>query len=81
LVSYIIGVSVQNAENGRLLDPPVDRADFLETVSAQWKELDAHEYPFTRNVAAQLREHDDRAEFLAGIDLILTGVAASGPGR
>jgi AcrR family transcriptional regulator len=77
LVSYIIGVSVQNAANGRLLEPPVDRADFIETVSAQWKALDAHAYPFTRNVAAQLREHDDRAEFLAGIDLILTGVAVS----
>ena len=80
LVSYIIGVSVQNAANGeaaRLLEPSVNRADFLETESARWKELDAREYPFTRSVAAQLREHDDRAEFLAGIDLILTGVAAS----
>jgi AcrR family transcriptional regulator len=77
LLSYIIGVSVQNAANGRLLEPNADRAAFLETVSAQWKELDAHEYPFTRHVAAQLREHDDLAEFLAGVDLILTGVAAS----
>jgi AcrR family transcriptional regulator len=77
LLSYIVGVSIQNAANGRLLEPPVDRADFLETVSARWKELDAREYPFTRNVAAQLREHDDRAEFLAGIDLILAGVTAS----
>jgi AcrR family transcriptional regulator len=77
LVSYIIGESRQNAANGRLYEPAPDRADFLETVSAQWKELDAHEYPFTRNVANQLREHDDRAEFLAGIDLILAGVAAS----
>ncbi|RZI97948.1 MAG: TetR family transcriptional regulator [Brevundimonas sp.] len=77
LVSYIIGVSIQNAANGRLLDPPVDRADFLETVSAQWKALDAHAYPFTRSIAAQLREHDDRAEFLAGVDLILAGIAAS----
>jgi AcrR family transcriptional regulator len=77
LLSYIVGVSVQNAAQGRLLEPPVARTDFLETVSAQWKELDAHEYPFTRNVAAQLREHDDRTEFLAGIDLILTGIAAS----
>ena len=78
LLSYIIGVSVQNAANGaaaRLFEPPVNRADFLETESARWKELDAHEYPFTRSVAAQLREHDDLAEFLAGIDLILTGVA------
>ena len=26
-------------------------------------------------VAAQLREHDDREQFLAGIDLILAGIA------
>ncbi len=77
LVSYIVGVSVQNAANAREHDPPVDRADFLESASARWKELDAHEYAFTRSVAPQLREHDDRAEFLAGIDLILAGVAAS----
>jgi AcrR family transcriptional regulator len=77
LVSYILGVSGQNAANGRLHVPAVDRADFLEQVSNRWKDLDAVEYPFTRNVAAQLRAHDDRAEFLAGIDLILAGVAAS----
>ncbi|NTX17355.1 TetR family transcriptional regulator [Myxococcus sp. CA051A] len=76
LLSYIIGVSVQNAANGRLLEPPVDRADFLEKVSAQWTR-DAHAYPFTVKVAARLREHDDRAEFLAGIDLILAGIEAS----
>ncbi|WP_394840520.1 TetR family transcriptional regulator [Pendulispora brunnea] len=78
LLSYILGVSIQNAANARLHEPPVNRADFLETVSARWKQLDAHEFPFIRNVvAAQLPEHDDRAEFLAGIDLILAGIAAS----
>jgi AcrR family transcriptional regulator len=78
LVNYVIGVSVQNAANRSLCEPETDRADFLEMMSARWKALDAHEYPFLRNVATQLREHDDRAEFLAGIDLILTGVGASG---
>lgn len=77
LVSYILGVSEQNAANGRMFEPAVDRADFLAAESARWKELDAHEYPFTRKVATQLRKHDDRAEFLAGIDLILAGIARS----
>ncbi|RKI50282.1 TetR/AcrR family transcriptional regulator [Corallococcus sp. AB004] len=77
LMSYIVGVSIQNAANGRMLDPSVDRVEFLNTVSARWKELDANEYPFTRKLAAQLPGHDDLAEFLAGIDLILTGIAAS----
>lgn len=77
LVSYIIGESRQNAVNGRLYDPRPDRADFLEKLAAEWQELDADAYPFTRTVASHLREHDDRTEFLAGIDLILAGVAAS----
>lgn len=79
LGSYIISESRQNAANGRLADPRPDRAEFLAQVAAEWQELDADEFPFTRNVAAQLREHDDRAEFLAGIDLILAGIAASSP--
>lgn len=79
LGSYIISESRQNAANGRVHDPPPDRADFLEKMAAQWNELDANEFPFTRNVANQLREHDDRAEFLAGIDLILAGIAAGSP--
>jgi hypothetical protein len=29
-----------------------------------------------RQVAAQLPEHDDREQFLAGIDLILAGISA-----
>ena len=36
--------------------------------------LDPDDYPFTRAVAAQLRDHDDREQFLAGIDLILAGI-------
>jgi hypothetical protein len=39
--------------------------------------LDAKEYAFTRIVAGELRVHDDRAEFLAGIDLLLAGMVAS----
>lgn len=41
LVSYILGVSVQNAANGRALDPSLDRTAYLESVSAQRKALDA----------------------------------------
>ena len=77
LWSYIIGVSAQNAANGRLLVPTADRREILETVAAQWKTLDATAFPFVHRVAAQLPVHDDKDEFLAGIDLILAGVAAS----
>ncbi|MFE2876104.1 TetR/AcrR family transcriptional regulator [Streptomyces roseus] len=80
LLSYILGVAGQNAANAHGQESEKDRTAFLDGVSAAWADLDPDAYPFTRDVAVQLREHDDRAEFLAGIDLILAGIAASHAG-
>ncbi|MFI5775875.1 TetR/AcrR family transcriptional regulator [Nocardia sp. NPDC051570] len=74
LVNYILGVAGQNAANARQDLNGMDRSAFLATVTAQWTQLGPEEYPFVHRVAAQLREHDDREQFLAGIDLILAGI-------
>jgi hypothetical protein len=74
LVNYILGVAGQNAANAR--QQVTDRSAFLADVAAQWTRHDPAEYPFVHRVAAQLRDHDDREQFLAGIDLILAGIAA-----
>ena len=75
LVSYILGLAGQYAAGARLLSPGTDRAAFLENIAAQWAQLDPAKYPFLHEVMAQLPGHDDRAQFLAGIDLILAGIA------
>ena len=75
LLNYIVGVGGQNAANGQFgRARGLDRSDFLETVATAWAQLDADAYPFTRSMAAKLRSHDDRADFLNGIDLILRGI-------
>jgi AcrR family transcriptional regulator len=75
LLSYILGVAGQNAANGQFARMRrLDRSDFLEKLSNVWLQLDPEEYPFVRSVAGQLRAHDDRVDFLAGIDLILRGI-------
>ncbi len=75
LMAYILGVSRQNAANGQLARTRgLDRSDFLEAVSTAWSQLDPEQYPFARSVAGQIRDHDDRVDFLAGIDLILRGI-------
>jgi AcrR family transcriptional regulator len=77
LFSYILGVGGKNAANGQLARTRgLDRDDFLEAVSTVWSQLDPQEYPFVRSAAGRLRVHDDRMDFLAGIDLILRGIAA-----
>jgi AcrR family transcriptional regulator len=76
LLSYIMGVGGQNAANAQFATArELDRAAFLGDVAATWTALDAGTYPFVRSMAAKLATHDDRADFLAGIDLILGGIA------
>jgi AcrR family transcriptional regulator len=75
LMAYILDVSRQNAANGQLARTRgLDRSDFLEKLSTVWSQLDPDEYPFTRSAAGQMRAHDDRVDFLAGINLILRGI-------
>jgi AcrR family transcriptional regulator len=79
LLNYILGVAGQNAAMARAVDPATDRTEFLARAAAAWAGLDPGEFPFTRTVADQLRDHDDRAQFLDGIDLILAGITGLGP--
>jgi len=77
LIAFILGVSRQNAANRQFAKTQsLDRSDFLEAISNAWSLLDPKQYPFTRSVAAQLRDHDDRVDYLTGIDLILKGIDA-----
>lgn len=79
LFSYIVGVAGQNAANARIGQARgVDRVAFLDAIATAWSQLDPDRFPFTRSVANQLPAHDDRADFLAGIDLILAGIEKSG---
>ena len=75
LLHYILGVGGQNAANRLSAQTrELDREDFLGEVAEAWTALDERDYPFTRSVADQLQRHDDRGDFLAGIDLILGGI-------
>ncbi len=78
LLNYILGVGGRNAANGQLARARgLNRADFLEAVATAWFQLDPHRFPFTRSIAGQVRAHDDRMDFLAGIELILKGTDSS----
>ncbi|WP_234526542.1 MULTISPECIES: TetR/AcrR family transcriptional regulator [unclassified Streptomyces] len=85
LVHYVLGATSQNAQAADDVpgEAPPDteevRAAFLDTASRAWRDLDPEEYPFLHDIADQMRAHEDRAQFLAGVDLILAGVTASRP--
>jgi AcrR family transcriptional regulator len=74
LLNYVLGLAGQYAAGARLIPRDTDRSAFLAAVAARWAQLDPAEYPFVHQMATQLPEHDDREQFLAGIDLILAGI-------
>ncbi|MEU0569505.1 TetR/AcrR family transcriptional regulator C-terminal domain-containing protein [Nonomuraea sp. NPDC005983] len=77
LVHYILGAVSQNARidgDASGVEADVDREKFLDAASTAWQELDPADYPFMHAISGQVREHDDREQFLAGIALVLDGI-------
>ncbi|BBY65962.1 TetR/AcrR family transcriptional regulator [Mycolicibacterium helvum] len=79
LVSYLLGLAAQYAAVLQLVPRETDRSAFLAATASRWAQHDPAKYPFVHQIAAQLPEHDDREQFLAGIDLFLAGIDASHP--
>ena len=77
LLSYVLGVGAQNAANAKTAHMrQLERSAFLAEMAKQWAALDPAAFPFVQSVAAKMPVHDDRADFLTGIDLFLDGIAA-----
>ncbi|MGQ4385197.1 TetR/AcrR family transcriptional regulator [Streptomyces sp. SAS_270] len=79
LVHYILGAVSQNARidgDTSGVTPDADREEFLDAASTAWQELDPDDYPFMHAIAVQMREHDDREQFLTGIAVVLDGITS-----
>ncbi|MFH8349950.1 TetR/AcrR family transcriptional regulator [Streptomyces sp. NPDC018045] len=77
LVHYLLGAVSQNARiagDTSGIEAGADREEVFDAVSTAWKELDPDDYPFMHAIADQMREHDDREQFLTGITLVLVGI-------
>ncbi|MFD0689229.1 TetR/AcrR family transcriptional regulator [Actinomadura fibrosa] len=79
-VSAITGVVIGTAANlgletpQELLDGHVDRDAYLGRFVEQWRSLDSTEFPFVQQIADEFAGHDDRDQFLAALELTLSGL-------
>jgi AcrR family transcriptional regulator len=74
LANYIFGSAAQFAAGARRARNQAERQDHLDALAAAWTEQDASHV--ARDAASELRDHDDRHQFLTGIDIFLAGIAA-----
>ncbi|MCU1528907.1 MAG: TetR family transcriptional regulator [Frondihabitans sp.] len=75
LVSYVLGSAAQFAAGARRAGSEEDRLTALEALAAQWSEIDPD--PIVREASSVMLEHDDRQQFLAGVDIFLVGITAA----
>jgi len=79
LAAYTIGVANQNATNTSTAAQHLSRGDAVDAIADRWLAYDEQSHPIVHRVVAQLRQHDDREEFLRGLDIVLAGLGASHP--
>ncbi|MEU8657204.1 hypothetical protein AB0C31_10800, partial [Actinoplanes philippinensis] len=72
LVNYVLGAAAQHAAGARRAPDDAARRAYLERLAARWAQHDAD--AAVQESAALLAGHDDREQFLAGVDIFLTGV-------
>jgi len=74
LANYIFGSAAQFAAGARRARNQAERRRYLDALATAWTEQDAGH--IVREAAAELRDHDDRHQFLAGVDIFLSGIKA-----
>ena len=75
-LGHVVGIG---ADLGRqppqeVVEGRVGRDEFTERYADSWRELDPAEYPYLHHVVDEFAHHDDRDQFLAGLDLLLAGL-------
>lgn len=77
-VQYLLGTAAQTAAAARHKFRASERPAVLAAIVERWTRRDPGEYPFVHLLAEQVRTHDEREAFLAGLDLILAGAKPAG---
>jgi AcrR family transcriptional regulator len=77
LVHHLLGIASQVDAGNRLSGRHTGRQSFLESATAAAISLGPPvAYPFLTRISSQLAHHDDRDQFQAGVDIIVSGVMA-----
>lgn len=83
VIGYVIGTAADLGQQPppEVLDGSKTRDQFLAEFAEEWRALDAEEYPFIHHIVEVFADHDDAAQFRAGLDLLLAGLRlrAGGP--
>ncbi|MBO3738840.1 TetR/AcrR family transcriptional regulator [Actinoplanes flavus] len=74
IFNYVVSVTAQDVVRVATVDTAAGRDALLAAYAKSWESLDPQTFPFLTGAATDLREHDDRDQFVTGLDLLLDGL-------
>ncbi|GAA2971660.1 AcrR family transcriptional regulator [Microbacterium terrae] len=76
VVGFVIGTAADMGQEppAEVVSGEVSREEYLGRATEQWRALDPASYPFIHHIVDEFAGHDDRDQFLAGLDLLLDGL-------
>jgi AcrR family transcriptional regulator len=76
VIGYVVGIAADMGQQPpqEVRDGEVSREDYLSRFVAQWRAMDADQYPFVHHIVDDFEVHDDADQFSAGLDLLLAGL-------
>lgn len=76
VVGFVMGTAADMGQElpAAVASGEMSREDYLAGATAQWRALDAVRFPFIHHIVDEFDGHDDRDQFIAGLDLLLAGL-------
>lgn len=76
VVGYVIGTAADLGQEppAAVVSGDVSREEYMAGATAQWRALDPDRFPFVHHIIDEFDGHDDRDQFVGGLDLLLAGI-------
>ncbi|MCW2755820.1 MAG: putative TetR family transcriptional regulator [Marmoricola sp.] len=76
IISVVVGTAADLGQEPppEVLDGTVGRDEYLGQWAERWRGLDPGEFPFMHEIVDEFEGHDDKDQFLAGLELTLAGL-------
>jgi len=81
LTGYVIGVAAEMSAQDQAVDPTLTGAQQLDQIVERWRAPEYAEFTWIRSISSEFRRHDDLAQFVAGLDLLLAGLVRQADSR
>lgn len=83
VIGYVIGIAADLGQQppDELVDGTTSREEYFDRTVAEWNDLDPEQWPFLHYILDDFEDHDDRDQFVAGLDLLLAGLRLQAEGE